>query len=140
MAIEKASDRACRMPIIKSPCAMVRKTGASSGERISRDQEFEGLTDYLLMIIRNRCSAGSGIKELLCAIERKIILKSLVECGGNQVRTAHFLRLKITTLNEKIKRYKILPELNNSIPPRALFINQLIFREGKSGRRKRGCY
>ncbi len=42
-------------------------------------------------------------------LERKLILSVLKKVNGNQKEAAGLLRIKYTTLNEKIRRYKILP-------------------------------
>jgi len=47
------------------------------------------------------------LKDLMEGIERMIIVRVLSHFGGNQKNAAAFLRLKYTTLNEKIRRYNI---------------------------------
>jgi transcriptional regulator with PAS, ATPase and Fis domain len=41
--------------------------------------------------------------------ESELIRSALVRTGGNQSRAAELLGVKLTTLNTKIKRYKIMP-------------------------------
>jgi transcriptional regulator with PAS, ATPase and Fis domain len=41
--------------------------------------------------------------------EIELIRSALVRTGGNQSRAAQLLGVKLTTLNTKVKRYKILP-------------------------------
>ncbi|MGQ9471888.1 MAG: helix-turn-helix domain-containing protein [Candidatus Aminicenantales bacterium] len=47
------------------------------------------------------------LKKLMQEVERGIILRILEKTGGNQRHAAKVLGLKYTTLNEKVKRYKI---------------------------------
>lgn len=47
------------------------------------------------------------LKELMDRLERIIIISALSKFEGNQRKTADFLRLKPTTLYEKLKRYNI---------------------------------
>jgi len=48
-----------------------------------------------------------NFKEFIEEIERAILIKALAKFNGNQMKTAKFLGIKYTTLNEKVKRYKI---------------------------------
>jgi transcriptional regulator with GAF, ATPase, and Fis domain len=41
--------------------------------------------------------------------ETELIRSALVRTGGNQTRAAQLLGVKLTTLNTKVKRYKISP-------------------------------
>ncbi len=47
------------------------------------------------------------LKEFIVNLEKCIILKALSKFNGNQKAAAEFLGIKYTTLNEKIKKYKI---------------------------------
>lgn len=47
------------------------------------------------------------LKELLKKLERRIIIKALSRCNGNQRQAAECLGLKHTTLHEKVKKYHI---------------------------------
>lgn len=52
--------------------------------------------------------------------ERELIMRALELTGGHQVRAARLLGLKVTTLNSKVKRYRIpLPhdEAKSPAPP-----------------------
>lgn len=46
-------------------------------------------------------------KKLISSMERMIIIRALSQFNGNQRKTAQFLGMKYTTLNEKVKRYNI---------------------------------
>ena len=50
---------------------------------------------------------GSGLQEAVARYEREIILQTLRRTQGVQKRAAELLKVKPTTLNEKIKRLKI---------------------------------
>jgi DNA-binding NtrC family response regulator len=47
------------------------------------------------------------LKEFIMNLEKCIILRALSKFNGNQKESAKFLGIKYTTLNEKIKKYKI---------------------------------
>jgi DNA-binding NtrC family response regulator len=55
-----------------------------------------------------------SLRELIADIERRIIVETLEQVDGSQRRAAEQLRLNPTTLHEKMKRYKILPERQGS--------------------------
>jgi transcriptional regulator with GAF, ATPase, and Fis domain len=47
-----------------------------------------------------------------------LIMRALEVTGGHQVRAARLLGLKVTTLNSKVKRYRIpLPQAAPKTPP-----------------------
>jgi DNA-binding NtrC family response regulator len=50
---------------------------------------------------------NAGLKEFMESLERTILIKILAGFNGNQKKTAAFLRMNLTTLNEKIKRHNI---------------------------------
>jgi len=60
-------------------------------------------------------------KEFFDQIEHSILTASLSMFGGNQKSTARFLRLKYTTLNEKIKKHHLSfrKELLDGLSPAA---------------------
>lgn len=47
------------------------------------------------------------LKEFIINLEKCIILRALSKFNGNQKEAAKFLGIKYTTLNEKIKKYRI---------------------------------
>jgi len=47
------------------------------------------------------------LKEFIMNLEKRIILRALSKASWNQRIAARFLGIKYTTLNEKIKKYKI---------------------------------
>jgi len=47
------------------------------------------------------------LKEFIMTLEKCIILRALSKFNGNQKEAAKFLGIKYTTLNEKIKKYRI---------------------------------
>ena len=52
---------------------------------------------------------GASLKDLVADFERTLIHSALEKTEGNQKKAAHLLRLKATTLNEKLKRLHIRP-------------------------------
>lgn len=57
-------------------------------------------------------SSGVPLKELIDGLERNIILRTLHKVNGNQKKAAKILKIKYSTLNEKIKRYNIRFRIN----------------------------
>lgn len=53
---------------------------------------------------------GTDFYEEVCRFECALIQRALKRSAGNQARAARLLKLKQTTLHEKIKRYNIRPE------------------------------
>ncbi len=51
-----------------------------------------------------------SLRELIADIEKRIIIQTLEKVAGSQKKAAQRLRLNPTTLHEKMKRHKILPE------------------------------
>ena len=62
---------------------------------------FDSYIDYLCAVKR------IPLKEVMGSIEREILVKSLSLFNGNQRRTASYLGIKTSTLNEKIRKYRI---------------------------------
>jgi DNA-binding NtrC family response regulator len=52
----------------------------------------------------NDSAVRLGLKALLCAYERQLILRALAAAAGNQRRAAASLGVLPTTLHEKMKR------------------------------------
>jgi DNA-binding NtrC family response regulator len=52
-------------------------------------------------------SSRIPLKKLMDSVERNIIIRTLSKVNGNQKRASRVLGVKHTTLNEKIKKYKI---------------------------------
>ena len=52
-------------------------------------------------------SSRVPLKKLMDSVERNIIIRTLSKVNGNQKRASRVLGVKHTTLNEKIKKYKI---------------------------------
>ncbi|HEX8149877.1 MAG TPA: helix-turn-helix domain-containing protein [Pyrinomonadaceae bacterium] len=50
---------------------------------------------------------GAGFYEMVGAYEKFLIRRALLRAGGNQARAARMLRLRPTTLHNKIKAYNI---------------------------------
>lgn len=54
-----------------------------------------------------RLNQKVSLKDLLNKIEKLVLIEVLTQFNGCQRRTSKFLRIKNTTLNEKVKRHKI---------------------------------
>lgn len=50
---------------------------------------------------------GISLAEEVGRFEKNLIDSALLRCGGSQKKAAQLLGVKLTTLNAKIKRYKI---------------------------------
>jgi DNA-binding NtrC family response regulator len=70
-------------------------------ERTFRKEVFELFIEYFC--VRQKVP----FKDLICSVEKSLILRALSQCNGNQKSAAKFLGMKYTTLNEKLKRYNI---------------------------------
>ena len=70
-------------------------------ERTFRKEVFELFIEYFCV------HQKVPFKDLICSVEKSLILRALSQCNGNQKIAAEFLGMKYTTLNEKLKRYKI---------------------------------
>lgn len=94
-----------------------------------RSQPFDTRISYLkilaLSLLREIASAedigegqGTDTIDLQAEVqrfERELIRSALIHTGGRQRQAARLLRTKVTTLNTKIKRYKIeIPNEANS--------------------------
>lgn len=65
----------------------------------------------------------TALKEFMTDMERKIIMRALQICNGNQKNTARLLDIKTTTLNVKIKK------MNIRIEKKAYITNLIDFKE-----------
>ena len=94
----------------------------SGNEGVLKRNQLEALKSLSMLLVReinsleetetaleNKIQSENSIC-LNCEMERielKIIRAALIRSMGNQTRAAQLLGIKITTLNAKIKRYKI---------------------------------
>ena len=86
-------------------------------QEASLDNRIETLRELALTLLENleslqsaRPSRAEGSVKLCDEVERfevDLIRSALDRTGGNQVRAARLLGVKPTTLNAKLKRYKI---------------------------------
>jgi DNA-binding protein Fis len=86
---------------------------AGSGLAKSQVAALKVLTETLLRRIQSiqaHAESGNGgldlQKEVHC-FEAELIRSALIETGGRQRRAAKLLGMKVTTLNNKIKRYNL---------------------------------
>jgi DNA-binding NtrC family response regulator len=63
--------------------------------------------------------AGLDLPSLLCAYERALVLWALAKAAGRQFDAARLLRIRPTTLNEKMKRLGIARSNDGTASPRA---------------------
>ena len=65
--------------------------------------EVETLKDGSPALVDTPIDLSEKVREY----ETKLIKAALLKTGGNQIKAARLLNIKITTLNSKIKRYGI---------------------------------
>jgi transcriptional regulator of acetoin/glycerol metabolism len=70
-------------------------------ENLLKDKLFWFFIEYFFL------NSNIPLKELIDGLEKSIILRTLHEVNGNQKKAANILKMKCSTLNEKIKRYNI---------------------------------
>lgn len=87
-----------------------------SGDLTQRAQVLKDLALALLNEVQTlgdnqAMDAGSGIDfyDEVRRFEIELIQRALKKTGGHQMRAARLLNVKVTTLNSKIKRYRISP-------------------------------
>ena len=100
------------LPAAESGAAVIRS-------EVAMDNRLNTLREVALTLLREveslRVSqAGSSKRRVklhdeVQKFEIDLIRSALGRTGGNQTRAAQILGVKITTLNTKIKRYKIAP-------------------------------
>jgi DNA-binding NtrC family response regulator len=70
-------------------------------ENLLKDKLFWFFIEYFFL------NSSTPLKELIDGLEKSIILRTLHEVNWNQKEAANILKMKCSTLNEKIKRYDI---------------------------------
>jgi transcriptional regulator of acetoin/glycerol metabolism len=70
-------------------------------ENLLKDKLFWFFIEYFFL------NSNTPLKELIDGLEKSIILRTLHEVNWNQKEAANILKMKCSTLNEKIKRYDI---------------------------------
>ncbi len=74
-------------------------------ESLPRKSDKKDLLDFFIEYV---CMNDRiNLKEFMEQLERTILLKTLAKFNGNQKAAATFLGIKYTTLNEKVKKYRI---------------------------------
>ena len=78
----------------------------------SGDNSLSGLEDLSEVLVReylqkNITEESIALKHFICDLERKIILFTLGLTNGNQKNASRILRIKETSLCEKIKKYNL---------------------------------
>jgi len=81
-----------------------RRAGADTLSRRLAEARDELVQNYILMISRKQ---GVSLKSFIGDMEKHLIECALLVSFGNQRQASRLLRVKPTSLNEKIKRYGI---------------------------------
>ena len=79
------------------------KTKQLKNLALSLLMEVQALSEVPTLDIKN----GIDFYEEVSRFEVDLIQRALAHTGGNQVRAARLLKMKVTTLNSKIKHYNI---------------------------------
>ncbi len=96
------------------------ESGGWLGEALLNNRDLDDVVDLYLSVLNKRRGSGTGHKELLDILERRIIARVMFEFNGSQIRAANFLNLNPSTLHEKMKKYGILVRGRNLIPLRSV--------------------
>jgi transcriptional regulator with GAF, ATPase, and Fis domain len=90
---------------------------ATPFESTPDNERFNALRELVLMLLSeveslqidrpNRSDCGAGLQDQVQRFERDLIRQALHRTHGNQAQAARLLGVKHTTLNAKIRRYKI---------------------------------
>lgn len=86
-----------------------RETGPSLQKNIieNKDHCIEDMEKFE-PVIEHFCFENQiPLKEIVESFERAVLIKVLSRFNGNQRRAAKYLRVKSSTLNEKIKKHNI---------------------------------
>jgi transcriptional regulator with GAF, ATPase, and Fis domain len=92
------------------------KTKQLKNLALSLLMEVQALSEVPTLDIKN----GIDFYEEVSRFEVDLIQRALAHTGGNQVRAARLLSMKVTTLNSKIKHYNISVDVlvgGYSFPP-----------------------
>ena len=75
----------------------------------SSDKSFydETIHQFIDQFCIRRIKSGVPLKDLMNTIEKVILTKVLSRFNGHQKAASQFLRIKNTTLHEKLKRHKV---------------------------------
>jgi transcriptional regulator with GAF, ATPase, and Fis domain len=95
-------------------------TGSSQQEEVALGSKIKTLKEIALVLIKELETLGEtqpvdgkrsiNLQEEVRRFEIDLIQRALRRTGGNQVRAARLLGMKVTTLNSKIIRYGINPD------------------------------
>jgi DNA-binding NtrC family response regulator len=78
-------------------------SGDSSNKSFNDETIHQFIDQFCVRQIKNKIP----LKELMNTIEKVILTKVLARFNGHQKATAQFLRIKNTTLHEKLKKHQI---------------------------------
>lgn len=84
------------------PSSPIRESMANGGQT---NEILDKLVAELTDLISARVSRS--LKTIQAITEKRVIIRALREAGGCQKRAAKLLGIKYTTLNYKVKKYKV---------------------------------
>lgn len=74
----------------------------------SEEEEIKFRSQIFTLLVRLLIEAeGINLPELMCNLEKNILMKVLIQCNGNIKKSSRLLGIKYTTLHEKLKRHNI---------------------------------
>jgi DNA-binding protein Fis len=95
-------------------------SGGQMPEATTSDNKIKALKQLAIKLLREvqtlnqvqslEVQEGIDFYQEVSRFEIDLIKRALMHTGGNQVKAARLLSLKVTTLNSKIKHYQINPE------------------------------
>lgn len=93
------------------PEERIEPSSPTSGTTTLKDLVFRLLCEVQSIAEGNTLTFDGGLDFYaeVSRFEIDLITRALLHTGGHQVRAAKLLNLKVTTLNSKIKHYKINP-------------------------------
>lgn len=96
------------------PIEEAHDNGSEEGASKSKTKQLKNLALSLLMEVQALSEVptldiknGIDFYQEVSRFEVDLIQRALAHTGGNQVRAARLLNMKVTTLNSKIKHYNI---------------------------------
>ncbi len=98
-----ATDETTREALDSEDEASKSRTKQLKNLALSLLMEVQSLSEVPTLDIKN----GIDFYEEVSRFEVDLIQRALAHTGGNQVRAARLLNMKVTTLNSKIKHYNI---------------------------------
>jgi DNA-binding NtrC family response regulator len=106
-----SSDKSCDDMSTRSPTLVQTRFEVLKTLTEFLFREIESLQEVLSPREGREIGEKLNLQSAIRIFEAELILNALIRCGGNQSKAAKLLKIKGTTLNAKIKRYRIeMPE------------------------------